>query len=113
MVDLLRQVTEAPIGGEKLSHEAWHLQAGCHGDTATPNSEGGDERLAELCFERVKKTKTIHIDEGQITVVIVTVDSDSLRQRPIQRLGSVVVLCSERALKPLAGVETPRTSVLP
>lgn len=47
------------------------------------------------------------------TVVVVAVDSDSLRQRPIERLGLVVVLRSQRALQPLAGVEAPRAGALP
>lgn len=34
---LLRQVTQAPIGWEEISHEAWHLQTCCYGDTAAPN----------------------------------------------------------------------------
>lgn len=37
LVGLLRQVTEALIGRDKLSHEARHLQAGRHGDAAAPH----------------------------------------------------------------------------
>lgn len=138
-VDLLRQVAEAPIGGEEITHKARHLQARRYGNTTAPNlqhsftpvstairriqvlhwqvllqipnsetcrgrrdhvstvshdytgkqvdvllysiillyiilcsitavwcstdSEGGDERLVELCFEGVKKTKPVDVDE--------------------------------------------------
>ncbi len=36
-VDLLRQVAEAPIGGEEITDKAWHLQARHYGNTTTPN----------------------------------------------------------------------------
>lgn len=36
-VFLLWQVAEALIGGEKISHEARHLQASCYGDAPAPN----------------------------------------------------------------------------
>lgn len=61
--DLRRQVAQALIGREEITHEARHLQARRQGDAAAPNGEGGDERLVEFCFEGVKKTKTIDVDE--------------------------------------------------
>lgn len=36
-IDLLRQVTEATIGWQEITHKAWHLQARHYGDTTTPN----------------------------------------------------------------------------
>lgn len=35
--NLLRQVTEAPIGWQEITHKARHLQARHYGDTTTPN----------------------------------------------------------------------------
>lgn len=46
------------------------------------------------------------------TVAVVAVDSYSLRQRCLQRLHSVVVLHSQWALQPLAGVDAPGATVL-
>lgn len=173
---LLWQAAEAPIGGEKVAHEARNLQACGDGNPSTPNlqhrvicvttatvqtenlgktrryckvstvlaqhwqwrrapaagwtsfwkreEDEADQRRWKLnhlkteTFFTRKLPKASH-DQTHLkqtypdTIAAVTVDSDSLRQRPIQSLRSVVVFHRQRGLQPLAGVETPWASVLP
>lgn len=98
--------TIKPLRGDRSEAEPRRSACKCAALTGSARRhEGSDSGESES--SRSNNGNKVKQNQSLRTVLIVAVDSDSLRQRPIQCLCSIVVLGSQRGLQPLAGVKAP------